>query len=123
MGRAFQIRDDFLGIWGDESATGKATGNDIRRRKKSFPVVFALNHASHRSRSDLSEIYSKPDLDEDDVARVMSILDEAGAREQSQNIIDDNAADALSALDQVSLPAWARDEAEGLVDYLARRES
>ena len=123
LGRAFQIRDDFLGIWGDESATGKATGNDIRRRKKSFPVVFALNHASHRSRSDLSEIYSKPDLDEDDVARVMSILDEAGAREQSQNIIDDNAADALSALDQVSLPAWARDEAEGLVDYLARRES
>ena len=45
LGRAFQIRDDFLGIWGDESATGKATGNDIRRRKKSFPVVFALNHA------------------------------------------------------------------------------
>ena len=57
------------------------------------------------------------------MARVMSILDESGAREQSQNIIDDNAAYALSALDQVSLPSWARDEAEGLVDYLARRES
>ena len=123
LGRAFQIRDDFLGIWGDESATGKATGNDIRRRKKSYPVVFALNHASPSSRNDLSEIYSRPDLDEDDVARVMSILDEAGAREHSQNIIDDNAADALSALDQVSLPSWARDEAEELVDYLARRES
>ena len=123
LGRAFQIRDDFLGIWGDESATGKATGNDIRRRKKSFPVVFALNHASPRSRSDLLEIYSRPELDEDDVARVMSVLDEAGAREHSQRIIDDNAADALSALDQVSLPSWARDEAEGLVDYLARRES
>ena len=123
LGRAFQIRDDFLGIWGDESATGKATGNDIRRRKKSFPVVFALNHASPRSRSDLLEIYSRPELDEDDVARVMSVLDEAGAREHSQRIIDDNAADALKALDQVSLPSWARDEADGLVDYLARRES
>ncbi len=123
LGRAFQVRDDFLGIWGDESATGKATGNDIRRRKKSFPIVFALNHASPGSRSDLSEIYNRPDLDEDDVTKVMSILDEAGAREQSQRIIDDNAADALSALDQVSLPSWAQDEAEELVDYLARRES
>ena len=122
LGRAFQIRDDYLGIWGNVSATGKAAGNDIRRRKKSFPVVFALNYAGPQSQRDLLEIYSRQELDEDDVGRVLTVLDEVGAREQSQRIIESSAADALGALEEVSLPSWARDEAESLVDYLARRE-
>lgn len=122
LGRAFQIRDDFLGIWGDVATTGKAAGNDIRRRKKSFPVVFALNHASGQSRQDLLEIYSQQELDEDDVERVLVVLDEVRAQEHSQRIIEASAGDALNALAEVSLPPWAREEAEGLVDFLARRE-
>ena len=34
LGQAFQVRDDYLGICGDQATFGKATGNDIRRRKK-----------------------------------------------------------------------------------------
>lgn len=34
--------DDLLGIWGDPATTGKPTGNDIRLRKKSMPIVAAL---------------------------------------------------------------------------------
>ena len=122
LGRAFQIRDDFLGIWGDVSTTGKASGNDIRRRKKSFPVVFALNHADGQSRHDLLEIYGQQELGEDDVPRVLAVLDEVGAQEHSQRVIEASAGDALDALEEVSLPSWAREEAEGLVDFLARRE-
>ena len=122
LGRAFQIRDDILGIWGDVSTTGKATGNDIRRRKKSFPVVFALNHADGRSRDHLLEIYDRQALEDDDVSTVLSILNEVGAQEHSQRIVESNAVDALDALEEVSMPLWAREEAAGLVDFLARRE-
>lgn len=44
IGLAFQIQDDILGIWGDPEVTGKAAGNDILRKKKSFPLLHALNH-------------------------------------------------------------------------------
>jgi geranylgeranyl diphosphate synthase type I len=44
LGRAFQIQDDILGIWGDPSVTGKPAGNDLQRRKKSLPILYALNH-------------------------------------------------------------------------------
>jgi geranylgeranyl diphosphate synthase type I len=122
LGRVFQIRDDYLGIWGDEATTGKATGNDIRRRKKSFPVVFALERATGRVREDLLKIYSQPSLDEDDVARVLGVLDEVGAAVHAQQLTEESARQSLRALEAVSLPAWARAEVEELVDFLARRE-
>ena len=43
LGRAFQLQDDILGIWGDEKQTGKSAASDILTKKKSLPVVLALN--------------------------------------------------------------------------------
>ena len=122
LGRAFQIRDDYLGIWGDEATTGKPAGNDIRRRKKSYPVVFALERAEGRPRDDLLQICSQTDLDEEDVYRVQAILEEVGAREHTQSLAENSAREALAALDGISLPPWAEDEAQALVEFLARRE-
>ncbi len=42
LGLAFQVQDDYLGIWGDESVTGKSAVSDLVSGKKSLPVVFAL---------------------------------------------------------------------------------
>ncbi len=42
LGLAFQVRDDALGIWGDPEVTGKPAGGDLRRGKKSLPVVLYL---------------------------------------------------------------------------------
>jgi geranylgeranyl diphosphate synthase type I len=122
LGQAFQIRDDYLGIWGDQATLGKATGNDIRRRKKSYPVVYALEQASGRAMEDLIRIYEQEELEEDDVQRVLAVLDEVGSRENSQRLTEAAAAKALEALKPVSLPKWAQTEAEELVDFLARRE-
>ncbi|MBA7606335.1 hypothetical protein ES703_13483 [subsurface metagenome] len=41
MGVAFQIHDDYLGVWGDEALVGK-TANDIQEKKRSLPIVLAL---------------------------------------------------------------------------------
>ena len=122
LGRAFQIRDDYLGIWGDQATLGKATGNDIRRRKKSYPVVFALERARGRAMEDLLRIYEQEELEEDDVQRVLAVLDEVGSQQNAQLLTEAAAAQALEALKPVSLPEWARTEAEELVDFLARRE-
>lgn len=44
LGLAFQVQDDFLGIWGDERLTGKSIYSDLITRKKSYPVVLGLEH-------------------------------------------------------------------------------
>ena len=42
VGIAFQARDDILGIWGLEPVTGKPAYGDLRRRKRTLPVAYAL---------------------------------------------------------------------------------
>ena len=44
LGLAFQLNDDLLGIWGDEAATGKEA-SDIATRKKTLPLIYALEEA------------------------------------------------------------------------------
>ncbi len=122
LGRAFQIRDDYLGVWGDASATGKSTDNDIRRKKKSFPAVFALERAAGSTRDDLLHIYGQEELDDADVERVMSIMDELGAAQYAERLARESAEQANRALEGVSLPAWARAEVGELVDFLSHRQ-
>lgn len=42
LGLAFQIQDDYLGIWGDSALTGKSAESDLVTGKKSFPVLAGL---------------------------------------------------------------------------------
>ncbi|MFN3492161.1 MAG: polyprenyl synthetase family protein, partial [Anaerolineales bacterium] len=42
LGLAFQVQDDVLGIWGDESVTGKSAASDLVEGKNSLPVLYAL---------------------------------------------------------------------------------
>jgi len=44
MGIAFQIHDDYLGIWGDETKVGK-TANDLMEKKRTLPVMLAMKMA------------------------------------------------------------------------------
>lgn len=122
LGRIFQIRDDFLGIWGDQASMGKSNDNDIRRRKKSFPVVLAFERATGAAREDLHRIYSQETLAESDIGRVLDVLEEVGASESAQQLTQESAARALEALQGVNLPSWAKTEVEELVEFLARRQ-
>jgi geranylgeranyl diphosphate synthase type I len=77
VGLAFQIRDDILGVWGDPEETGKAVGNDILRRKKSLPILHALNHAGVGRQ--LQTVLSG-EMGASHLPQALALLEEAGAR-------------------------------------------
>jgi len=77
VGLAFQIQDDILGIWGDPEETGKAAGNDILRRKKSLPILHALNH--ERVGRQFRPLLSS-ELDASHLPHALALLEQAGTR-------------------------------------------
>ena len=121
VGRLFQIRDDYLGIWGDDAITGKSTDSDIVQRKKSYPIVYAFQRAGGGRREELLRLYEKETLDESDVDRVMDILEDLGASTETDNLTEATATEARSALATLELPGWAADDAETLIDFMERR--
>jgi geranylgeranyl diphosphate synthase type I len=122
LGLAFQVQDDLLGIWGDEAATGKPVGNDIRRQKKSFPIVYALEVASGRARARLLEVYSRPSPTEQDVQDVLAVLDELRVSAQGREVARLHTDKALQAICKVPLAPWARQELEQLADFICTRQ-
>jgi geranylgeranyl diphosphate synthase type I len=92
-GLAFQIRDDVLGIWGSVDATGKVTGNDIARRKWTFPVVWALGQPRSEARDRVAQAYGQGKaLEGGRVSEVIEALEELGAREAANAAIAEHLA-------------------------------
>ncbi|MCL6088338.1 MAG: polyprenyl synthetase family protein [Actinobacteria bacterium] len=84
LGLAFQIRDDILGIWGNDKKTGKPSGNDLRKKKKSFPVVYVLSNADSISKQNFLEIYSKDQILDSDIEKILEILNNLNIRKVSE---------------------------------------
>lgn len=108
MGLAFQIRDDLLGIWGDESKTGKSASSDIASRKMTLPVILALEHGTEEQRQDLRARYGQPPTGPDDEQSVRAILEAAGADRLTAEREEAHWREGLHALAALGLdPAWA----------------
>jgi geranylgeranyl diphosphate synthase type I len=124
LGVAFQIQDDVLGIWGDAAETGKSAGEDIAARKKSFPVVYALERASEDDRRSLRGIYGSSTVSPEGVEEVLAVLERSGARAASEEAAARHVEEALSALgglEGLDLVPARRRELEALALYLVHR--
>jgi geranylgeranyl diphosphate synthase type I len=88
-GRAFQIRDDILGTWGTTADTGKPSGADIRRRKWSFPVVWAIDGVPSADRNIVERAYRRiGGLSDSDAGAVIAALDRLGAQAAADEACD-----------------------------------
>jgi geranylgeranyl diphosphate synthase type I len=123
FGRAFQLQDDLLGIWGDEAVTGKSAVSDILSKKKSLPVIYAFAHPTIGSL--MSGRYAGPAFAATDVPAILTLLDESGAQSYVENQVRISVADAhraLSSLQPTSDRVFLDILAE-LVDSLVERTS
>lgn len=102
LGMAFQVIDDILGIWGSETLTGKSTSTDILTRKKTLPVVYALDDA------ELRDIYAQETVDEKQVGRVVEILDRRGARVYAEGVAHEYSRRAMRYLEMVGVDTSAQ---------------
>jgi geranylgeranyl diphosphate synthase type I len=123
LGMAFQVQDDVLGIWGDPATTGKPVADDIRSRKKTFPIVYALDGLPLDDRERMLEVYARPREQARDVSAVLHMLDVAGAQAASTAAAERWATLAVDAVRGIDMPAAARSDIEALATFFVQRSA
>lgn len=98
LGRAFQLRDDLLGVFGDEAATGKPAGDDLREGKRTVLIAHAYAHTTDTGRDRLRTLLGDPELDADGVTELRTLIQESGAPDMVEQTITDGFDRAITAL-------------------------
>ena len=103
LGLAFQAVDDLLDIWGDRASLGKDPGGDLLTRKKTYPVLVAIEAAG--ATSALARAYAAPPRAGEDYREIATLVEAGGGRAATEALIAEQLAAARAALALARLPA------------------
>ncbi|GGB22893.1 hypothetical protein GCM10011492_10920 [Flexivirga endophytica] len=118
VGVAFQLVDDLLGIWGDPAVTGKSNHSDLRAKKHSLPITWALEQGD----SGLADWFADGDTTDDEVARIATQLDQFGARQWCRDSADAAIDRAVAGLHRAGLDETAVAGLTEVAHYVAGRD-
>ncbi|TWP37679.1 polyprenyl synthetase family protein [Leekyejoonella antrihumi] len=122
VGLAFQLIDDVLGIWGDPKVTGKSNHSDLRAKKKSLPMTWALEQGSADA-DRLRAWLTTGGTTESEIASAVDALDRLRAKDWAEHRAADLVDAAKNDLDGTALVRDAVDELCELADFICARKA
>jgi len=123
IGLGFQLKDDLLDVYGDQSKFGKQVGGDIISNKKTYLLTKALELAVGEHGQELRQWLAKSDFTkEEKVKAVTNIYDQLGVKQQTENKINQYFRSAYQALDQLQQDQSQLTELRSYADFLTHRD-
>jgi len=123
LGRAFQLADDLLGVFGDTASTGKSVSSDLAEGKRTLLIAEAAQRSEPDDRRRLEAALGHPELDADTARWIRELLESSGARAATEQQIQHSISSARAALAELHLPGDAAASLEAVADYLGSRSS
>ncbi len=103
LGKAFQIADDLLGMFGSTRQTGKPVGSDIREGKQTLLMYYAKKLAKPLEWKAIETRLGKENITNDDVKMVRNILKECGAQAKAVVAAEDHLQKALKIVKKMQI--------------------
>jgi len=104
IGIGFQLKDDWLDVFGDGKKFGKQVGGDIIANKKTYLMITALSLASGNNRKELNRWISAPRFDKrKKVQAVTAIYERLGVSNHTEKKIDFYFKRGLAQLDKLKI--------------------
>ena len=101
-GMAFQIKDDLLDSYGDQSSFGKKIGGDILEGKKTFLTTASMESADDDTRLKLRGLlHNKEMIADEKINRVLAIYDKLGVKRMAEETIEKYTHIAIRELEQI----------------------
>jgi octaprenyl-diphosphate synthase len=118
VGIAFQIKDDLFDYASNN--VGKPTGNDIKEKKLTLPLIYTLNKVDKPTRRELIYIIKNQNNRKDKVAQVIDVVTKTGGIDYTIQRMNDYKAEALQIL-YTFPPSDIRSGFEDLVNFVTDR--
>ncbi len=119
-GIAFQIRDDIFD-YQDKGIIGKPTGNDIKDKKITLPLIHVLNKASTEERREILRIVKRKNHRKEQVLKLINLVKERGGLEYANLKMYEYRDKALAKLNELP-ESEAREAMADLINYIITRK-
>ena len=119
VGMAFQIKDDLFDFGDDE--IGKPVGIDIKEKKMTLPLIFALQKADWLEKKKIINLIRNHSENKKAVNKVIEFVKRSGGLEYAKTIMDRYYLEALEILKTFPESAY-KTSLEGLVSYTIERK-
>ncbi len=87
LGRAFQIQDDIIGLFGKENETGKSSLTDLKEAKKTILIWHAYQKSDRKNKSLIKNTLSKGKVGKKDLSTIRRIVTDSGTLSYSKKEI------------------------------------
>ncbi len=119
-GIAFQIKDDLFDFGMDD--VGKPLGIDIKEKKMTLPLIYALSKADRSTRRHIINIVKNESQKTDKVAEVIQMVRQSGGLEYATEAMMRYRAEALNLLHQIAPDSPARTSLAELLVFVTDRK-
>jgi geranylgeranyl diphosphate synthase type I len=123
LGRAFQLRDDLLGVFGDPAETGKSDASDLAEGKRTLLVAETLARLDGAPRERFLAGLGDAALSAEEAMALRALMERSGARSAVEQAVAAEVAAARDGIDGLALPPERRAELHELAGWLLERRS
>ncbi|MBP6624100.1 MAG: polyprenyl synthetase family protein [Chitinophagaceae bacterium] len=119
VGIAFQIRDDLFD-YGKEDV-GKPTGNDIKEKKMTLPIIYTLNNCNTQTKEKIIHIFKNPEKKKTEIQFIIDTVVQHGGIKYAENKMNETILEAYALLDYFP-ENEAKSHLKKLVEYTTKRK-
>ncbi len=120
LGIAFQIRDDLFD-YENSGLIGKPTGNDIKEKKMTLPLIYALHNASSSERRKILSLVRRHNKNDKKIKEIVKFVKDKGGIEYTEKIMLDYGDRAMEILNRYP-SSEAKKSLVELVNYTVNRK-
>ncbi len=105
LGIAFQLQDDYLDAFGDETKFGKKIGGDILENKKTYLYLKAIEFLSEDKKNQLIGLYANNNSSEEKIKTTKALFKESGSVDYTVKEIKKYTNSAFEILESLNISA------------------
>jgi geranylgeranyl diphosphate synthase type I len=122
IGAIFQLRDDELGLFGNDKVIGKEIGSDIRENKKTLIRKILFDKSNEEERKLLSKIFGKKDLTLQEIDIIKQIVIKNKVQEAILEVILTHKSKSKDLISELNSMGYKTGLLSEMLDFVSQRD-